>query len=114
MVAGIVLVALGLKTTLAHVGDPLEPETAVALVGGVALYLLAHVTTRIRVMRTLNIPRLTTALVLLATIPLALQVPALVALAGVAVVTWALIGYEAVHFAELRHRVRHAAGPHAT
>jgi low temperature requirement protein LtrA len=112
MVAGIVLLALGLKTTLAHVGDPLEPETAVALVGGVALYLLAHVATRARVMRTLTVPRLTAALVLLALLPVALQVPALAALAGVVVVAWALIGYEAFHFAELRHRVRHHPDHH--
>ena len=48
MVAGIVLVALGLKKTLAHVGDPLELVPAVALLGGVALYLLAHVAFRWR------------------------------------------------------------------
>ena len=35
MVAGIVLAALGLKTTLAHVGDPLHVVPAAALVGGV-------------------------------------------------------------------------------
>jgi low temperature requirement protein LtrA len=33
MVAGIVLIALGLKKTLAHVGDPLTTETAVAMLG---------------------------------------------------------------------------------
>jgi low temperature requirement protein LtrA len=38
MVAGIVLVALGVKKTLAHVGDPLGIIPAVALCGGVALY----------------------------------------------------------------------------
>ncbi|HEX4981246.1 MAG TPA: low temperature requirement protein A, partial [Ilumatobacteraceae bacterium] len=43
MVAAIVLVALGMKSTLAHVGDPLRWETASALVGGAALYLLALV-----------------------------------------------------------------------
>ena len=48
MVAGIVLFALGLKKTLAHVGDPLETIPAVALCGGVALYLLAHVAFRLR------------------------------------------------------------------
>ena len=48
MVAGIVLVALGLKKTLAHVGDPLTTETAVAMLGGAALYLLAHIAFRLR------------------------------------------------------------------
>ena len=41
MVAGIVLAALGLKTTIAHVGDALALVPAVALLGGVAMYLLA-------------------------------------------------------------------------
>ena len=48
MVAGIVLIALGLKKTLAHVGDPLTTETAVAMLGGAALYLLAHIAFRLR------------------------------------------------------------------
>ena len=38
MIAGIVLVALGLKKTLEHVDDPLKMVPAVALFGGVALY----------------------------------------------------------------------------
>ena len=42
MVAGIVLIALGMKKTLEHVDEPLETVvTATALVGGAALYLLA-------------------------------------------------------------------------
>ena len=114
MVAGIVLTALGLKTTLAHVGDRLEPEAAVALLGGVALYLLAHVTVRFRALRTLNVPRLMLAATLLAAIPLALRVPALAALAGVAALAWSLVGYEAVHFAELRAQVRHHPGSGAS
>ncbi len=48
MVAGIVLLALGLKKTLAHVADPLELVPAVAALGGTALYLLAHVAFRWR------------------------------------------------------------------
>ena len=42
MVAGIVLLALGMKKTLEHANDPLETVPAAALVGGVAMYLLAH------------------------------------------------------------------------
>src|SRR5919112_4474098 len=37
MVAGIIFVALGIKQTMAHVGDPLGTIPAVALCGGVAL-----------------------------------------------------------------------------
>ena len=48
MVAGIVLLALGLKKTLEHVDDPLKLVPAVAMLGGAALYLLAHVAFRWR------------------------------------------------------------------
>ena len=47
MVAGIVLLALGLKKTLAHVEDPLHVVPAFALLGGLAFYLLAHVAFRL-------------------------------------------------------------------
>jgi low temperature requirement protein LtrA len=110
MVAGIVLIALGLKTTLAHVGDPLSPESAFALVGGVAIYLLAHVAFRFRNVHTLNRQRLVLALVLLALAPFADRPDALVTVAVVAALMTGLIAYEAVHFAEGRHRVRHADG----
>ena len=39
MVAGIVLLALGMKKTLGHVEEPLKLVPAVALLGGTALYL---------------------------------------------------------------------------
>jgi len=71
MVAGVVLIALGLKKTIAHVDDPLTPETAFALVGGLAAYLPAHVAFRYRNIRTLNKQRLLLAAVLLALVPFA-------------------------------------------
>ena len=52
--AGIVLVALGMKKTLGHVEDPLKLVPAVALLGGSAIYLLAHVAFRLRNVHTLN------------------------------------------------------------
>ena len=48
MVAGIVLLALGLKKTLEHVDEPLKIVPAAALLGGTAIYLLAHVAFRWR------------------------------------------------------------------
>ena len=39
MIAGIVLLALGIKKVLGHVGDPLHAVPATALLGGAALYL---------------------------------------------------------------------------
>jgi low temperature requirement protein LtrA len=107
MVAGIVLVAFGLKTTLAHVTDALGTIPAVALLGGAALYLLAHVGFRLRVMGTLNRQRLLTAIVLLALLPVGSRVPALAATAIVAAAMCGVVGYEAWHYAELRDRVRH-------
>ncbi len=55
MVAGIVLVALGLKKTLAHVTDPLDVRPGDGAGGRVAsLYLLAHVAFRLRNIGSLN------------------------------------------------------------
>jgi low temperature requirement protein LtrA len=118
MIAGIVLGAMGLKKTLGDVGDPLELVPAVAMYGGTTLYLLAHVAFRIRNVHTLNRQRLFCALLFLALIPLAVEIPALAALAIVAGILVALIAYEAIRFSEARDRVRHelareAAAGHA-
>jgi low temperature requirement protein LtrA len=107
MVAGIVLIALGLKKTLAHVGDPLDLVPAAALLGGAAVYLLAHVSFRLRNLHTLNKQRLVCAVLLLALIPVGVELPALATLGVLAGVLTVLIAYEAVRFAEARDRVRH-------
>jgi low temperature requirement protein LtrA len=108
MVAGIVLLALGLKHTLAHVDDPLDSVHRFALLGGIATYLLAHVVLRLRNARTVNVQRLLLALVLLALCPIDLNVPSLAALAGVNVLLWAVIVYETVKiYDERRYRLRH-------
>jgi low temperature requirement protein LtrA len=107
MVAGIVLVALGMKKTLEHVEDPLKLVPAVAMLGGTAVYLLAHVAFRWRNVHRFSIQRVLCAALLCALIPLATEIAALVTLAIVAVVLAALIAYETRHFAELRDRLRH-------
>jgi low temperature requirement protein LtrA len=107
MVAGIVLLALGMKKTLGEVEEPLKLVPAAAMLGGAVLYLLAHVGFRLRNVRTLNRQRLATALLLAALLPLALEVPSLAALGMLGVVMWALIAYEALRFADARDRVRH-------
>jgi low temperature requirement protein LtrA len=48
MAAGIVLLALGVKSALAHVDDPLDDYAAFAACGGVAIYLLAQLAFRRR------------------------------------------------------------------
>ena len=110
MVAGIVLLALGLKTALAHVGDALHAVPAFALLGGTALYLLAHVAFRWRNVHRFSVQRLVCAIVLVALVPLAMEIPALASLAILAVLLAALIAYENVRFAELRERLRHQLG----
>ena len=107
MVAGIVLVALGMKKVLAHVEDPLHLVPTVALFGGAALYLLAHVAFRLRNVRTLNRRRLGLAIVLLALVPPADGVAAIWPLTFLAVALAALIAYEATIYGEARQRVRH-------
>lgn len=111
LVAAIVLVALGMKSTLAHVDDPLPWETAGALAGGAALYLASLVAFQWRCLGIFSARRFVTALVLLALVPLARQVDALVMISLVAVVFWALLASEARHDAEARNRIRHAEVP---
>jgi low temperature requirement protein LtrA len=106
LVAGIVLGALGLKETLAHVGDELSTVKATAMLGGAAVYLLAHVAIRYRNVHTINNYRLVCAALLLALIPVAVRIPALATLALLAVALWGVIALEAVRFAGSRERIR--------
>jgi low temperature requirement protein LtrA len=107
MIAGIVLVALGVKKTLAHVDAPLDTIPSLALFGGIALYYAGHVGFRLRNVRSINRPRLVALVVCVALIPLGTEVDALLALALAAAVTSCVIGYEALAYAEARQRVRH-------
>jgi low temperature requirement protein LtrA len=107
MVAGIVLLALGLKKTLGDVGDPLGTVPAAAMLGGAAIYLLAHVAFRLRNVHSLNRRRLACAVLLLVLIPVGAELPALATLGLLAAVLTALIAYEALRYAEARDRVRH-------
>jgi low temperature requirement protein LtrA len=113
MVAGIVLVALGLKKTLGHVDDPLDTVPAFALLGGLAFYLLALVAFRLRHIRTVNRQRLLLGLALFALLPVATQLPALASLAMATALLSAVIVYETMSYGEGRDHVRHglAAGP---
>jgi hypothetical protein len=107
MVAGIVLVALGLKTIIGDVGDPLDTVPAFALLGGVAAYLLGHVAFRFRQIHTINTHRLVLALVFVASLPLAVAIPPLLTLGIVDAVLCAMIVYETRRYGEGRSRLRH-------
>jgi low temperature requirement protein LtrA len=106
MIAGIVLAAFGLKKVLGAPSEPLADIPAIALCGGVALYLAGHIAFRYRNVSTFNWHRTIAALVLLALIPLAFRADALVTLAEVTAVLVALIAYETIRFREARARVR--------
>jgi low temperature requirement protein LtrA len=107
MVAGIVLVALGLKKTLEHVDEPLKTVPAVALLGGVAIYLLAHVAFRWRSVHRFSSQRVAAAAVLAGLIPVATEIDALWIVAISAGLLAILIAYETIRFADLRDRLRH-------
>ena len=111
LIAGIVLLALGVKKAVGHVDSPLDTIPALALCGGVALYFAAHIAFRLRNLGTFNRQRAVAATLCLAVIPIALNVDALVPLAAVTAVCVALVAYEAVHFRAARERVRSGGLP---
>lgn len=110
MIAGIVLLALGLKKTLGHVEEPLKTVPLTALLGGVALYLLAHVAFRLRNVGRFSTHRVVTAVALVAFIPLGRDIHAIATVGVLAAALIALIVYETVAFADLRARLRHDLG----
>ncbi|TCJ23401.1 low temperature requirement protein A [Nocardioides jejuensis] len=121
MIAGIALLALGLKKAMAYVGDPAHHDlseplgtiAAAALFGGVILYLLAHIGFKLRTLRIFSKPR--AGLVVLVAIGWAVSgdVPALAQVVLLAVLVWLLAGFETVRYAEERARVRHAGHDHS-
>jgi low temperature requirement protein LtrA len=106
MVAGIVLFALGLKETIEDLHDPLETTAAVGLCGGVALYFAAHVALRVRIGGGIGHGRPVATLLLLALLPFARNLSAIVTLAVVAAICAALIGYEAIRYRSSRAEIR--------
>jgi len=106
MVAGIIFAALGVEKTLAHVGEPLGTIPAVALCGGVALYLLGHNAFRLREEGSLSVPRLIVSLACLALIPVAVSVPSLITLAVLTVLLCGLAAFETATSREFRRELR--------
>jgi low temperature requirement protein LtrA len=106
LIAGVVLLALGLKKTLSEVDVALDTVPAVALCGGAALYLVGHVLFRLRMLGNLNRERLLAGVLCLALIPLATAVDAVIALLALTAVLVGLVAYEAIVFSEARREVR--------
>jgi low temperature requirement protein LtrA len=109
MIAGIILFAIGVKRTLLHVSLSLHPVIAVALCGGVALYLVALSAFKRRNIGSFNRQRLVVAAVLCCLIPVAIRIPALAALGMVTAAACGLIAFEFVRYSETRERIRHGA-----
>jgi low temperature requirement protein LtrA len=106
MVAGIIFAALGIKEILAHVEDPLGTVPAVALCGGVALYLLGHNAFRLRDDGSVSVPRLMVAILCGGLVSLAVSVPSLITLAILAMLLCALVAFETMRSREFRRELR--------
>jgi len=121
MVAGIVLLALGLKKAMEYVGDPehhhlsdpLSQIPAAALFGGVIVYLLGHLGFKLRTLGIFSKPRALLIGLVAITWALAGDTPALLQLVILAVLVWLLAGFETFRYAEERARVRHAGHDHS-
>lgn len=115
MVAGVVLLALGLKKSLSYIStaddhtwrDSLHGIPLWALHLGPALYLLALVAFRYRNVGTFGTSRPVAAVLLVVSAPLGGAIGVLTDLGVVAAILIGLVVFEAVRFAETRHHIRH-------
>jgi low temperature requirement protein LtrA len=107
LVGGIVFFAFGLETTLHHIHKTLDTVPAIALCGGVALYLFGHVAFLRRTTRRIFRRRTLGVILTLALIPAALTLPAMAALALLAGVCVLVVAYEAIRHRTHRMEVRH-------
>jgi low temperature requirement protein LtrA len=106
IVGGIVVAAMALKKTLGDVHEPLKEIPALALCGGLALYLLAYSAMRLRLDGEISRGRLVAAVALLALYPLVVAVPAYGAIALAVATLVVLIVYEALRYRAPRAEIR--------
>jgi low temperature requirement protein LtrA len=114
MIAGIVLLALGVKKTVTMVGtEPFElaghikPLAAISLAGGVALYLLGHMLFRARMDHSWSRPRAVAAAVCAGLAVAAPFVPTMALLVAVTVVVAVLVNHEYRRLGWLSYHLRH-------
>ena len=93
-VGAIIAVAVGLADVVTDPLHHLHAGVAGLLYGGTALYLVTFGYTRWRMFHTLSVPRLTTAAVVLALLPVAMLAPALAALSLLAALVSGLNAFE--------------------
>ncbi|MGQ5259872.1 low temperature requirement protein A [Micromonospora sp. ZYX-F-536] len=124
MIAGVILLAVGLKHTpslivAAHTyghGDPLDTLGRYAMYGGVALFLVAHAAFQWRLSRTVRVvvwPRLVAAAVLLAMLPVTGRISAARTLVWLAVVCLVAAVVEFMVSRGQRRRLRRAIAEEA-
>jgi low temperature requirement protein LtrA len=114
LVIGVVMTAFGIKKVLEYVSDttdhtltdPLKGVALGALVGGVVLYLLAHVLFKWLTVHHLSVIRLAAAAIMLLAAPLIDSWPALGQLGFVAGVLTLTLMVESLIWAESRHQIR--------
>jgi low temperature requirement protein LtrA len=109
IVAGIVLMALGMKVTIGHTDEHLHDVAAFALLGGLSVYLLGLVAFRYRHVHTLNRRRLGLAIVLLFLVPVATAMPALLTLGIEVALIWTLVAVEHRGYGPKREEFRREA-----
>ncbi|ASF13285.1 hypothetical protein NBRGN_027_01420 [Nocardia brasiliensis NBRC 14402] len=115
MIVGIIGLSLGLKKVLYYVGDTshhtlkdaLYGIPLFALYGGVVLYLVALIGAKHYATGAISVPRVVTVVLLLALIPLAAALPALISLSILCAVLAVLTLFETVRFAQPRDQIRH-------
>ncbi len=106
MIVGAIFFSLGVKMTLAHIGDPLETIPAAALCGGLGLYLIGQIGFRMRCGGSLARPRVLTALALVAMFGASGLITALALLSAVSVTFALLVTWETVAERESRQQIR--------
>jgi low temperature requirement protein LtrA len=114
MIAGIVLLALGVKKTVTMVGtEPfdiagsIKPLAAISLAGGVALYLVGHLLFRARMDHSWSRPRAVAALVCTGLAVAAPFVPTVALLMAVTLVVVVLVNHEYRRMGWLSYHLRH-------
>ena len=117
IIAGIIMFALGLKRILAEVANPdladwsdkVDRADLYVLYGGVVLYEFALNAISLRAFRTIRISPAGAATMLLLLTPLAVRMPALIALGLLAIVSVSLVTVRVLRPAQARREVREAA-----
>ena len=117
MIAGIVLLALGVKKTVTMVGaEPfdltghIKPLAAISLAAGVALYLTGHLLFRVRMDHSWSRPRAVAAAVCTGLAVVAPVVPTMALLVAVTAVVVVLVNHEYRRLAWLSYHLRHQEG----